>query len=397
MTDAATAARTAREKLAQGLAALQSAVVPPGLPDPAEPVAEAMSALFGIESSGGTRLVETGPVALNAARRALSILQSYTGNDPGMERALEVVAESLGLVHATMVALRGPESVKPPPAVAVARSAAPAAGFAATQLAASDPSSPPGPAAAAPQGAASTGRRPPPKPKRTGAQRELPATKTQPIAEPAPAVAPAARAPAQPQPHVPAAARMPQQAAAFVQAAPAAQPVQQPAFAQPVQRPAPAPQPAFAQSAPQPAAFPAQAPGAHVAAAVQQRPATTSGRPQLWSEPSNLIRIEAELGAHSSTNFYKGLSGNDVVDSGGLFVATYQIPSLGQPVLLRVSLPGGYEFEARGVVRWTRDSIAASPDAPPGFGAQLTEISPEGRQLVYRYVRNREPLFHDDL
>ena len=110
-----------------------------------------------------------------------------------------------------------------------------------------------------------------------------------------------------------------------------------------------------------------------------------------------MIRVEADLGAHSSSNFYKGLSGHDVIDSGGIFVATYQVPALGQSVLLKVSLPGGYEFEARGVVRWTRDAGAASADAPPGFGAQLTDISPEGRQLVYRYVRNREPLFHDDL
>ena len=35
-------------------------------------------------------------------------------------------------------------------------------------------------------------------------------------------------------------------------------------------------------------------------------------------------------------------------------------------------------------------------DAPPGFGAQFTQITPEARQLVYRYVRNREPIFHDD-
>ena len=32
--------------------------------------------------------------------------------------------------------------------------------------------------------------------------------------------------------------------------------------------------------------------------------------------------IEAALGAHSATNFYKGLSGGDIVASGGLFVAT---------------------------------------------------------------------------
>jgi hypothetical protein len=109
------------------------------------------------------------------------------------------------------------------------------------------------------------------------------------------------------------------------------------------------------------------------------------------------IRVEAELGAHSATNFYKGLSGNDVIDSGGIFIATYQIPEIGQDVHIKVSMPGGYEFEAAGIVRWTRDMPHSGADAPPGFGAQFTHISPEGRQLVYRYVRNREPLFHDDL
>jgi PilZ domain-containing protein len=107
--------------------------------------------------------------------------------------------------------------------------------------------------------------------------------------------------------------------------------------------------------------------------------------------------VEAELGAHSSTNFYKGLSGNDVIDSGGIFISTYQIPAIGQTLSMRVSMPGGYEFEALGIVRWTRDTPDSGGDGKPGFGAQFTQITPEGRQLVYRYVRNREPLFHDDL
>ena len=107
--------------------------------------------------------------------------------------------------------------------------------------------------------------------------------------------------------------------------------------------------------------------------------------------------INADLGAHSATNFYKGLSGNDIVDHGGLFVATYMIPKIGTPVRLRVSLPGGYEFEAGATVRWARDQAGSSDGAQPGFGAQFTEITSEARQLVYRYVRNREPLFHDDL
>jgi len=108
--------------------------------------------------------------------------------------------------------------------------------------------------------------------------------------------------------------------------------------------------------------------------------------------------VVAELGTHSATNFYRGLSGNDVFEHGGIFVATYVIPKVGETVKLQVSLPGGYEFEALGVVRWTREYLAALPDmSQPGFGAQITHISPEARQLVNRYARNREPLFYDDL
>jgi Tfp pilus assembly protein PilZ len=113
------------------------------------------------------------------------------------------------------------------------------------------------------------------------------------------------------------------------------------------------------------------------------------------------MRVAAELGVHSVTNFYKGLSSNDIIESGGIFVATYQIPTIGRELLIHVTMPGGYEFEAKGIVRWTREAplsaAGGAGEAPPGFGAQFTEITAEAKQLVYRYVRNREPLFHDDL
>ena len=133
------------------------------------------------------------------------------------------------------------------------------------------------------------------------------------------------------------------------------------------------------------------------AAAAPAFPQAAHAAPAAAGGAGGPLRIEAELGAHSSTNFYKGLSGNDVIDSGGIFVATYQIPEIGRNVVVKVSMPGGYEFEALGIVRWTREAPLSGSDSPPGFGAQFTQISPEGRQLVYRYVRNREPLFHDDL
>ncbi|HEY3666123.1 MAG TPA: PilZ domain-containing protein [Polyangiaceae bacterium] len=193
---------------------------------------------------------------------------------------------------------------------------------------------------------------------------------------------------------------------------PATQPSQAMAY-QP--RPEAAPQVAYAQPPvqqappawqPQTPGYPAQA--APPAYAAQQRapayappqqaaPAPMAARPAAAPVPAGALRVEAELGAHSSTNFYKGLSGNDVIDSGGIFVSTYQIPEIGQTLSMRVSMPGGYEFEATGIVRWTREAPNSGSDGQPGYGAQFTQITPEGRQLVYRYVRNREPLFHDDL
>jgi hypothetical protein len=132
--------------------------------------------------------------------------------------------------------------------------------------------------------------------------------------------------------------------------------------------------------------------------APQQPPAQAQrGYPAQGGQEGGFGVVVAELGAHSPSNFYKGLSGNDIVDHGGLFVSTYKLPPIGQPVRVRVSLPGGYEFEANAVVRWRREPSDSGSDAPPGFGAQFTEITAEARQLVYRYVRNREPMFHDDL
>jgi hypothetical protein len=149
--------------------------------------------------------------------------------------------------------------------------------------------------------------------------------------------------------------------------------------------------------APAPAAAVARAP-APVAAA-PKRAATQAEPVRMPLDDAALRPVEAALGAHSATNFYKGLAGGDIVASGGLFVATYQVPEVGQKLLLKVSMPGGYEFEAKGVVAWTREVRlnATSPEASPGFGAQFSEITDEGRGLIQRYVRNREPLFHDDL
>jgi hypothetical protein len=176
-------------------------------------------------------------------------------------------------------------------------------------------------------------------------------------------------------------------------------PVKQPAPAQNVrpsapQAPFPPPPPA-AQQAPV-GGYAARDPFAAAAPAGKAAENVSSLHPPSPPALDGGPVINADLGTQSPTNFYKGLSGNDIIEHGGLFVSTYMIPKIGTNVRLKISLPGGYEFEANAVVRWAREQGDDSA-APPGFGAQFTQITPEARQLVYRYTRNREPLFHDDM
>jgi hypothetical protein len=307
MSDSVSMARSARERLAQGLAALQSPGVPTALLGVAEPVAQAMSALHQIEAShGGTRM-QSAPKALDGVRLALGALQGDKSGHPAVVEAMEAVASSLGLIHGLTTGAPAPAGAPQhaPPGPAAADMA-----FAGTMVAAALQTAPP---------------------------------------------------PTQPS------------AALRGQAAP-------PQHHAPGQHHAPA----------QPATEPARAAAARAPAQTAPAPVAASG----------VLRVAAELGVHSATNFYKGLSGNDLFDSGGIFIATYQIPPIGRELIIHVSMPGGYEFEAKGIVTWTREaplSSAGGIESPPGFGAQFTHIAAEGKQLIQRYVRNREPLFHDDL
>lgn len=333
--DAVTLARSARESLARGLGALQTPGVPPELLQAAEPLANAMSAMHRVESSRGGAAAEAAPAALGALRQALAQLQSTQMRHPAVDQATEAIAGALGMVH-QLTALAGQASLAPSPPTK-------------------------------PSGQYQYPHEQPPQVAVVGQQQARPQAQPQPAPNPIAATQLAPSWGQKPQ------AAPPQQAWPQQPAQPAYQPPPQQAYQQPPAAPAWQPPPAQA------------APGGWQAPPAQAAAAGAKGR------------YEAELGAHSATNFYKGLSGNDVVDSGGIFIATYNIPPVGQELSIKVSMPGGYEFEAVGVVRWTRDSPQSGADSSPGFGAQFTQISPDARQLVYRYVRNREPLFYDDL
>ncbi len=440
MSDIESNARSARESLAKGLSLLQSNPnAPPDYLQAAEPIAVAMGALHRIETGGAGALNPAAKEALEAVRGALSILQAKAATDPHMMQTMEAVASSLGTVFGLT---KSAEQAFAQAANPVARGTQPV----------QQPYQPP-----VQQPPAQVQPRAPYQPPMPGQAPHQPPVQQQPYQPPVkqqpyqPPVQQPYQPPVQQQPYQPPVQQQPYQPPVQQQPyqPPVQQPVQQQAYqpvkqpyapppaqpyapppqpAQPAQPyappPQPGPQPAFQpagvapaaayQPPPQPAPVhapqvqPAQPaantwaeadPFAAPAPAAQPQPVATGGASAEPYRGGELPSIEAELGTHSTTNFYKGLSGNDVVDHGGLFVATYNVPAVGQTMKVQVSLPGGYEFDAVGVVRWTRESRESmtSDVSPPGFGIQFTHISPEARQLVYRYVRNREPLFHDDL
>ena len=364
-------AKTAREKLAQALNALQtSSDAPVFLLELAEPIAQSMAILHKIERSNGADLTGKDQVSTNV-RTVLDKLQTATENHPAVDQVMEFIAGSLSSVH-QLARMAAPAPARAPaPAPAAAPAPAPAAAPA------------PAPAPAAPSGPPPGFAQPPAfAAAPSGASANHGAFATQPIP---PTSAGNAFGSSASSPNQTVRMQSPATAATVPQA--------QPAPAQQFQ-PAPQAQPAQ-QFQPAPAVPAAQAfqPAPAATQPLRPQPAAAAPRASAPSQPGGNVLVE--LGAHSASNFYKGLGGNDVIEHGGIFVATYKIPKLGTQVTLRVLLPGDYEFQATGTVQWIRE--AGGGDAEPGFGARLTQITPEGRQLVYRYTRNREPMFYDDL
>jgi len=104
-------------------------------------------------------------------------------------------------------------------------------------------------------------------------------------------------------------------------------------------------------------------------------------------------RIEANLGATTQSNFYVGFSGE--IAHGGVFLATYETLPKDTSVTMLVTLPGGFEFECDGYVRFVRDPLDFASESEPGIGIQFEGLSDEARNLVLRFITKRPPIFYD--
>lgn len=105
------------------------------------------------------------------------------------------------------------------------------------------------------------------------------------------------------------------------------------------------------------------------------------------------VRIEADIGFQSETNFFTGFSGD--LSDGGLFVATYDLLPIGTELTVSFVLPEGHQVTARGHVSWIREPIAHDSELHPGMGVAFDEVSEEDRAAILRFTRRRAPLFHE--
>jgi uncharacterized protein (TIGR02266 family) len=101
--------------------------------------------------------------------------------------------------------------------------------------------------------------------------------------------------------------------------------------------------------------------------------------------------LEARVDLHSDSNFFSGFSSN--ISDGGLFIATEVDLPLGTEVDLRFTLPDGNAVASTGVVCWRRPP---NPDLPTGLGLQFGHLTQTARDAVARFMKTRDPIFHED-
>jgi hypothetical protein len=350
MNDVPSLARQARANLSQALNALQDDNVPPHTQALASIVAEAMNLLHRIEKNHAVETFDLSDHSMRAlllVRNALNNLQAPENSHPSTETVLEPAALAVGLVHRlNTLCVNG-------------ANASSAVGTAKT-----DPAPP----------AAST-----------------PAASV--AARPVPTAVPVSTTPASRPVN-----SETKQNAATTEAAGAEAEVVSPSLQQ-------ASTPAFASFESGSASTPDESPPSEKPTAPTERTSSIPERistlptalPALAPLPGE-VYIEVSLGAYSTSNFYQHEVNTDVIDNGGLFVASYTPPELSQNVRVRATLSGGFEFEGRGTVEWRREmpkSGSLNPLTPPGFGLKFTELSEAARKMVLRYSRSREPFVRE--
>lgn len=112
-------------------------------------------------------------------------------------------------------------------------------------------------------------------------------------------------------------------------------------------------------------------------------------RPEEERVRTEVVLVEAGLGAQSGSNLLCGLDGS----LRGLFVETYQDIELGAAVKLLLHLPGGHEVTALATAELRRN--APDDDGLPGVYLAFDSLSTPAQRLLAEYAEWRTPTFFE--
>lgn len=102
--------------------------------------------------------------------------------------------------------------------------------------------------------------------------------------------------------------------------------------------------------------------------------------------------LVAEVTLESEHNFWDDLTGD--VSMGGVFVATYDLPRVGEIVDLTLTIPGERRpFWLRGMVSWLRED--GGDGLPVGCGIEWIDLPPIAHFLISLFTHERETLLYE--
>jgi len=103
------------------------------------------------------------------------------------------------------------------------------------------------------------------------------------------------------------------------------------------------------------------------------------------------VALEVDIGLHSATQFYAGLS-NDISE-GGLFISTVRPLPVGSELTISFVLPGGHSVTTRGRVAWL--ATPRDGESTPGMGVRFVRLEPEHRAAIDKFLRYRPAMLHE--
>ncbi len=104
--------------------------------------------------------------------------------------------------------------------------------------------------------------------------------------------------------------------------------------------------------------------------------------------------LDVEITLESEHNFYCGLA-NDISE-GGIFVATYDAPTVGTMVNMDLKLPGtSRSWRVLGIVRWLRELRASCDGCPPGCGIEWVDIPESALSAIGDFVERRDTILYE--